>query len=149
MNRLHANREETLKRLVEDYLAGHHCAEMMLARLGQYYDRDFDPRLMRLATGFGGGIAERADLCGALAGGVMLIGYLYGRSDLAEDQTDCWRYCREFHERFARELGGTSCYHFTRGEFNQANHEKCAEVLERAAGILMDLLPVPRRPSGR
>ncbi len=143
MNPLYDNREALLDSLVDDYLRGHHCSEMIFTKLGQYYDESFDPRLMRLATGFGGGIAEAADVCGAVVGGVMLIGYLYGRSGLDEDQSACWRYSRTFRDRFHRELGGTTCYHFTRGEFNPANHRKCAEVVRKAAEILLDILPVP------
>jgi C_GCAxxG_C_C family probable redox protein len=129
--------------MVEDFLQGHHCSEMIFAKLGQYYDPEFDPKLMRLATGFGGGIAESADVCGALAGGVMLIGYLYGRAGLDESQDKCWRYCRTYRERFLAELGGTTCFHFTQGRFNPENHRKCAEVVRQAADILLNILPPP------
>lgn len=129
--------------MVEDYLKGHHCSEMIFLKLGQYYDRTFDTGLMKLATGFGGGIAESADACGALIGGVMLIGYLHGRTSLGESQKECWRYCRLYRDRFLRELGGTTCYYFTKGQFNPANHRKCATVVTNAARILLDILPAP------
>jgi C_GCAxxG_C_C family probable redox protein len=142
-NLLYKDREATLKKMNERFMAGHHCSEVVFAELGQYYDRTFDPTLIRLGTGFGGGIAQCADVCGALAGGVMLIGYLYGRTSLAESNKRCWEYCKLFRERFLSQLGGTSCYHFTQGQFNPANHEKCAEVVAEAARILLDLLPEP------
>jgi C_GCAxxG_C_C family probable redox protein len=144
MNSLYGNREAALTSLNDDFLRGHHCSEMIFVKLGQYYDESFDPRLMRLATGFGGGIAEAADVCGAVVGGVMLIGHLYGRTGLHDDQQDCWRYAPQFRDRFEQELGGTSCYHFTQGEFNPANHRKCADVVKTAAEILLDILPPPK-----
>lgn len=142
MTSLYANRPAVLRSIVECYLEGQHCAEVMFGKLGQYYDPDFDPALARIATGFGGPAAEASDVCGALAGGLMVIGYLFGRSDAVESHEECWRFGREFRERFLGELGGTSCYHFTGGEFNQHTHRQCAAVVARAATLLLDLLPV-------
>lgn len=143
LNPAHGNRDAVLRNLVDDFLRGHHCSEVVFVKLGQWYDETFDARLMRLATGFGGGIAESADVCGALVGGIMLIGHLYGRTALSESQKDCWRYSRLFRDRFLKELGGTSCFHFTKGQFNPANHRKCADVVTKAAEILLDILPEP------
>ena len=134
------DRELLLKGIEEDFLGGLHCSEVIFTHLGRCYDPEFDPRMMRLATGFGGGIAEEADVCGALVGGVMLIGHLYGRSSLKEDQTRCWELSRAYRRRFKEELGDTSCYYFTKGQFNPENHRKCAEVVLKAARILLDLL---------
>ena len=130
-----------LKHIEEDFMAGHHCSEVIFAHIGRFYDPEFDPGLMKLATGFGGGIAEEADVCGALVGGVMLIGYLYGRSSLAEDQSRCWELSRAFRRRFLEELGGTTCYYFTKGHFNPDNHRKCCyDVVLEAARMLLEML---------
>jgi len=135
------NCQSLLQRIEDDFMAGHHCSEVILTHIGRFYDPDFDPKLMKLATGFGGGIAEEADVCGALVGGVMLIGHLHGRASLAEDQTRCWELAREYRRRFKEELGDTSCYYFTKGEFNPENHRKCAEeVVLKAARILLEVL---------
>lgn len=135
------NEESLLKRIEKDFMAGHHCSEVILTHIGRHYDPHFDPKLMKLATGFGGGIAEEADVCGALVGGVMLIGHLHGRASLAEDQTRCWELSRAFRCRFLEELGGTSCYYFTKGQFNPENHRKCCyEVVLKAARILLEVL---------
>ncbi len=40
--------------------------------------QDFDEEWVRLANGFGGGIAEALDVYGTLVGTVMLIGALCG-----------------------------------------------------------------------
>lgn len=136
--------EELFEAVRTDFMSGHHCSEVVFAHLGRYYDDDFDPKLMRLATGFGGGIAEEADACGALVGGVMLIGYLCGRSSLAEDQTRCWALSRAYCRRFREELGGTTCRHFTQGRFCPENHRRCAdEVVLPAVCILLDILGTP------
>jgi len=115
MNPSYENHEAVLRSLVDDFLRGHHCSEVVFVRLGQWYDDTFDARLMRLATGFGGGIAESADVCGALVGGIMLIGYLYGRTTLSESQTDCWRYSRLFHDRFSERTRRNELFPFHEG----------------------------------
>jgi len=147
MNELYGGRRATLQSMRGGFDKGYNCAEMVFTKLGRYYDPDFDADLMRLATGFGGGMGEAADVCGALVGGVMLIGYLYGRTSLAEDKEDCQRYTRRFHDEFLRRCGGTSCAHFTQGEFTPANQQKCANVVTQAAEILLDMLPEPERRS--
>lgn len=139
------NREELLRRMEEAFLAGHHCSEVVFVHIGACLIEDFDVGLMRLATGFGGGIAEEADVCGALAGGVMLIGYLHGRESLSQDQSRYWALAREYRRRFLAQLGSTSCMHFTQGSFNPENHRKCAGVVICAASILLDLLDLPLR----
>lgn len=140
--------DSLLRRIREDFMSGHHCSEVVFAHLGRYYDPDFDPALMRLATGFGGGIAEEADACGALVGGVMLIGYLYGRSSLEQDHTHCWELSRAYRRRFLQELGGTTCHYFTQGHFHPDNHRRCAdEVVLPAARILLDILGDPVTPA--
>jgi len=51
----------------------------MLA-VGGHVLGNLDPRFVRMATGFAGGVGEsKQEMCGALSAGVMLIGALYGR----------------------------------------------------------------------
>ena len=64
---------------LDDYMKGAHCAEVVLKYAGREFTSSFPEGLARIATPFGGGIAERGDLCGALASGLLIIGYLTGR----------------------------------------------------------------------
>ena len=144
MNSLYNNRTAALTGLVEDFLRGHHCSEMVFVKLGQYYDESFDPRLMRLATGFGGGIAEAADVCGALVGGVMLIGHLYGRTSLNEDQRGVLAVLPYLPGPIPGGTRRNQLLPTSRGaNSNPTNHQKCAEVVKKAADILLDILPAP------
>jgi C_GCAxxG_C_C family probable redox protein len=143
MDPIYPSRQAMLRALEDDFLRGQNCAESIFTKLGQYYDPAFDPHLMRLATGFGGGIGRSADVCGVLTGGVLLIGYLAGRSSVAQSRDECYRLARTFRDRFLQEYGGTTCYHFTKGEFTPENHRRCATLLTTAARILLDLLPPP------
>ena len=50
------------------------------------------PCVPRIASGFGGGIGRQGETCGAVTGGVMALGLIYGR-DAAEDRdaADRWK----------------------------------------------------------
>ena len=112
----------------------------MLLAVGEARVDDFSPKLAKMGTGFGGGIGRSADLCGAVAAGVMLIGLLHGRVALEENETVCARKSRKFHDRFADELGFTICYDFTKGKFRPAMHKRCEAIVEKATRILLEVL---------
>ena len=59
----------------------------MLA-VGGHVLGDLNPQCVRMATGLAGGVGEtQQEVCGALSGGVLVIGGLLGRVTL--DESDC------------------------------------------------------------
>jgi C_GCAxxG_C_C family probable redox protein len=112
----------------------------MLA-VGGYVLDDLDPRSVRMATGFAGGVGDtQRELCGALSSGVMIIGALYGRNSMEEDDWPALRLAARYRESFARELGGTQCEPLREWVHAPGGPGSCAFVVERAARILLDLL---------
>ncbi len=101
---------------------------------------NFDEEWVKLANGFGGGIAGALDVCGALVSGVMLIGALYGRRDLTEDQSTNWRLCREYHRRFLDAFSTTNCQRIRGTKIGGWTHEKCAETVKISTQILLEIL---------
>ena len=112
----------------------------MLA-VGGHVLGNLDPRILRMTTGFAGGVGESMqEMCGALSAGVMIIGALYGRNSLEEDDSPAQRLATCYRERFAAELGTTRC-----GPLYEQAHApgalgSCSVVVERAARILLGLL---------
>jgi len=112
----------------------------MLAVGGHVLDGP-DPRSVMMATGFAGGVGDtQQEMCGALSGGVMVIGALYGRSSLEEDDWPALRLVTHYRERFARELGETRCGPLYKRTYTPDGLGSCALVVERAARILLELL---------
>ena len=112
----------------------------MLAVGGHVLD-DPNPQSVRMATGFAGGVGDtQQEICGALSGGVMVIGALYGRSGLEEDDWPALRLATRYRERFARELGETRCGPLYKRAHAPDGLGSCALVVERAARILLELL---------
>ena len=119
----------------------------MLA-VGERYVDDLGPQcawvdaMTRMATGFSGGLGDtREALCGALSGGVMVIGALFGRASLEEDDRPAIDLAARYRERFLETFGYTQCT-MLREEVVDApgGPGSCGELVERAATILMGLI---------
>ena len=116
----------------------------MLA-VGGHVLGDLDPRLVRMATGFAGGVGEsKQEMCGALNAGVMIIGALYGRSSLEEDDLPAQRLAARYRERFAAELGTSHCSPLYEQVHAPGGLGSCSVVVERAARILLGMLAEQR-----
>jgi C_GCAxxG_C_C family probable redox protein len=112
----------------------------MLA-VGRYLLGDLDHRSVAMATGFAGGTGDsRQELCGALSGGVMVIGALHGRSRLDEDDRPAIERANRYRERFLADLGEVRCSPLRERVQAPGGLGSCAVVVERAARILLDLL---------
>jgi C_GCAxxG_C_C family probable redox protein len=112
----------------------------MLA-VGGYVLGNLDPLLVRMATGFAGGVGgTRQEMCGALSAGVMIIGALYGRNSLEEDDSPARQLATRYRECFAAELGTTRCDPLYEQVHAPDGPGSCSVVVERAARILLELL---------
>lgn len=65
---------------IDRFASGYNCAQAVLFAFAP--DLGLDPDVaLRLACGFGGGIARRQEVCGAVSGGVIALGVKYGRGE--------------------------------------------------------------------
>ncbi len=125
---------------------GYHCAETVLLSVAGLFSppggREPD---LPLATGFGGGIARTGRTCGALTGGVLALGYLFGRVD-PDDKESYARVAelsRDVLREFSGEFGSTECedllgFNVENGrppEGESARRARCAQYIERAAEL--------------
>lgn len=64
----------------------------------------------RIGTGLAGGVGLQGEVCGALMGGVLIIGLLYG-ADLPDDEIKYGVYAKtmQFVDRFKAANGTTLC----------------------------------------
>jgi C_GCAxxG_C_C family probable redox protein len=66
---------------------------------------------LKLACGFGGGMGRKGEVCGAVSGGILVIGTKYGRGE-KDDQTAkelTYAKTRELMDRFAEKHGTCIC----------------------------------------
>ncbi len=131
---------------------GFSCSQAVLAAFSEDHGLDRETAL-RLAQPLGGGIARRADWCGAATGALLAIGLKYGRTKAedaaARDRT--YQACGEFLLRFEARCGAFKCRDLLgcdigtpEGAAEAASrrlHEtRCVDYVAAAVDILEELL---------
>jgi C_GCAxxG_C_C family probable redox protein len=85
-----------------------HCAECVLKTMADFFGVS-DPAIPRIATAFGGGIAGKQDVCGAYAGGAMIIGMRMGRDHPGGDREQAVAACAALRSFITERYGGVDC----------------------------------------
>ncbi len=137
---------------VETFSKGFNCSQAVFSTYAPLYGID-EKLALKIATGFGGGMARLQEVCGAVTGAFMVIGAKQGMTDPADRPSVGRTYhgVRRFAERF-RELYGTIiCRELLGGidlntdEGQRVLKEKnltetvCAQCVRDAANILEKL----------
>lgn len=123
------------------FQSGFHCAEAVSKTIADAFARDTATEIPMVASGFGGGIGgSKAETCGALTGGTVALGYLYGRMDPGEDKKTIYELASAFRAKFIESFGSARCREILDGFGEQQNMMKCKKLSAGAAGILFDIL---------
>jgi C_GCAxxG_C_C family probable redox protein len=100
-----------------------------------------DDQILRMTSALAGGVGgTRKELCGALSGGVLIIGALYGRTQPDVDDSYCLDVAAQFRESFAQEFGSTICGDLRESGYGPDSEWPCSVLVERAARMLLDML---------
>ena len=90
--------------------SGFNCAQSILSTYAHDFGMDKEMAL-RLTTPFGSGMARMGDLCGAVAGAIMVIGLKHGRTRIEdqEPREEAYALVHEFVKRFKECKGSILC----------------------------------------
>jgi C_GCAxxG_C_C family probable redox protein len=139
-------------RALELFRRGFSCSQAVAAAFAPDLGLDTETAL-RLSQGFGGGIARRADWCGALTGAVLVVGLKHGRTKAedaaARDKT--YAVIRELLARFTAKHGQVRCRDLLGCDLGtpegqktidelRLHQTKCEEFVRDAALLLEELL---------
>ena len=125
-----------------EYLnVGWHCSEGILLVVGEYYLGEINPQALRISTVFAGGVGStNEELCGALSGGLMVIGAMHGRTDPRASDDRCMHLGAAYRERFLEYFGHIRCADLKEHWIGKKGQETCAALVADAAGVLVDVL---------
>jgi C_GCAxxG_C_C family probable redox protein len=134
---------------IEIFDGGLSCAEAVamagMQRLGRQSDL-----VPRIATVFGGGLGRTKSLCGALAGGALVLSMAHGRDRLGEDRSVLLGKTKELVNGFRARFGSDNCFALTGLDFDDPEaqkayrervHAQCRAYVEWVLDELDRLLP--------
>ena len=135
------SREKTEKAANDYFASGFNCAESVLKATMEARTDNLDPELTKVASALGGGVGgSHEELCGALSGGVLAIGLLYGRAQPGVDVQFARDLAAKLRERFIKEFGWAKCGTLLESFGEQNDSDKCRRMVAVTAGMLSDIL---------
>ncbi len=135
------SRDKIEKKAFDYSESGFNCAESVLMATIESRMGNTDPELPKVASALGGGVGgSHEELCGALSGGVLAIGLMYGRTEPGVDVQFAKDLAAEFRARFEKEFGTTKCGKLIEQFGEEHRSERCTKLTATTAGLLSDLL---------
>jgi len=129
----------------EYYRSGQfYCSEAIVKAVNDGFCLGYPEQIIRLASGFPIGIGGAGCTCGAVTGGVIALGMVFGRDQPGDTRVDrCLALSRELHSSFAGKHGVLCCRTLTHGmKLKSPEHmRQCVaftgEVAEEVARIIL------------
>ncbi len=122
------------------------CAESVLRALLEEAGHPCPVQVTRLASAFGRGMGGAGCCCGALVGGQMALGFLFGRTEESGEPPElCGKLAKVLHDRFVAKNRAACCRVLHRGmPYGTAEQfDSCAvrsaEAAETAARLIWEV----------
>lgn len=120
---------------------GYNCAEAVFLTYRELLAPEIDPSMVKLVTGFGGGVGESGCMCGALTGSVMALNMIKGRETNQLPRDEAYRLAWEFTDKFTEKYGVTCCRALNPHPFETREHlTNCLKITGTTSKMLMEFL---------
>lgn len=108
--RTQINLDELQKDAVEIFTSGFACSESVIYAIRKHFNIELSDDAIAMSSGFPWGLGGGGCICGALAGGTMMIGYFFGRRTPGDPKINkCFELTKELHDYFKTTNGATCC----------------------------------------
>ena len=139
------------KEKVEEARAGAHalyaknqfvCSEAVLYTINGILGDTLPAEIVRIASGFAGGIGKSGYICGALTGGVMSLGLAFGRTEAGAECPKLLPATRELLDWFERTFGSSCCAVLTKDRkiLSGKKSDPCTVMTGDTAAKTMELI---------
>ena len=93
------------------YLNGdYYCSEAIISTIRKHFDPDMPEQAIAMASGFPIGIGGSMCVCGAVSGGVMALGYFFGRTTPKDSKVNkAMAMSKELHDYFQSKYKTLCC----------------------------------------
>ena len=111
-------------------IGGFYCSEAIMSSLKKNIDPDMPASLIATASGFPIGVGRSKCMCGAISGGVIALGYFFGK-DKVKDGTasKSMELANELQESFRNNHQGVSCCYIHTKGMDMASGEHKAQCV--------------------
>ena len=132
--------EERVSRALKLHAAGYNCAQCVACSCADVVGLD-ENEAFRLMEGFGGGMGGFTETCGAISGGVVLIGYTNsgGMDTVPLTKKETYRLSNQLVRRFGEQNGSTFCPDL-KGLNGGPVLRSCDGCIEDGVRMTMDIL---------
>lgn len=138
---------------VAKFTEGYNCAQSVLFSFCDDLKIDKD-KALKIACGFGAGMGRKEEVCGAVTGGIIVIGAKYGRgeNDDLTAREETYAKTRELMDQFAKRHGTFICRNLLNGceltteegrkqyKENDFLNKTCKPCVQSVVGILENLM---------
>ena len=132
--------QEAANRAAAYFGNGFHCAEAVAAAVLETLGQDARQATAH-ATAFGAGFARTfQEACGALSGGLIAIGHLYGRSEPGGDWDLPAELGEDLYTHFLHDHQTAHCETLRRRFGEEAQMDECRKLVSATAAYLVRLL---------
>jgi C_GCAxxG_C_C family probable redox protein len=94
----------------EEFLSGYNCAQAVISAFCEEIGIS-DDMALKISCGLGGGMGRNQEVCGAVTGGILVLGLRHGRgiNDQQSATEFTYQKTRDFMSRFAERNGSCIC----------------------------------------
>jgi C_GCAxxG_C_C family probable redox protein len=148
------------ERARKNFSKGLNCSECVLEAVLEYVETGLPKEVLKVATGFGGGVGLFGDSCGAIAGAVLAVSAVHGRSSLPQNddrkvamqeaarqlygKPGLYRIFNQIPNAIKKKYGHTLCRDITamwQGQWLCRDHAlQCREIITDAAEVAATLI---------
>lgn len=127
------------------FRGGFFCSEAVVSAIRSNFELDVPEEVIAMASGFPVGIGRSKCLCGAVSGGVMAIGLIFGRTVQNDPQVEqTLALSKELHDWFKASNGKNAlCCRILTKEFDMGageHREQCIRFTGMVAGKVAEMI---------
>lgn len=118
------------------------CSEAVVKTINDELGKPFSDEVTKLASGFPIGVGKSGCLCGAVSGGVMALGMVYGRCHGEAMHEDMFKHAADLHDRIKELYKSTCCRVMTINFEFQSPERKahCIKITGEVAAYIAEKL---------
>ena len=144
---MNLKKEVSVAKIAKDaedlFRGGFFCSEAVVSSIRSNFEMDVPEEVIAMASGFPIGIGRSKCLCGAVSGGVMAIGLVFGRTVQKDPQVE-QTLSKELHDWFKEANGKNAlCCRILTKEFDMGageHKEQCIRFTGLVAGKVAEMI---------